>query len=251
MEETIKYKGYTIEVIQDTDPVNPFEEWDGLFPIIVKGNRYTKDYSNGDIERYLVNYLTDNQLSYKMNKILSFIGMSKEDFDLDYPIEDFTKGNAKSGRADYLRDLISEHINGDLGAMAEYCAELNIKHYYSTSRGYCQSSWADVFVCWTPEFSKITGLSYTKATIEDMKGTFDIYGYWAWGDVYGWNVKETDDSCWGYYGDDHEKSGLLEAAKDSINYTIESEKRKHFAKIKSQIKGQSPLNARKPLSLKI
>jgi hypothetical protein len=33
--------------------------------------------------------------------------------------------------------------------------------------------------------------------------------------------KIEDASCWGFYGGDHEKSGLLEHARSAIDYRIE------------------------------
>jgi len=63
---------------------------------------------------------------------------------------------------------------------------------------------------------------------EWLGDTADLYGHWAWGECYGYVIDrievdedgdeidahecETLGSCWGYYGSDHDKSGLLESA---------------------------------------
>lgn len=59
-------------------------------------------------------------------------------------------------------------------------------------------------------------LAYAEACIE----TFNTY---LAGACYGYEIVETDtdtavDSCWGYIGFDHEKSGLYEAGKDSCDH---------------------------------
>ena len=60
-----------------------------------------------------------------------------------------------------------------------------------------------------------------------MDATIELYSAWAWGDVYGVSeiVDEQgneleDGSCWGFYGTDHEKTGLLEHAKSVIDCHI-------------------------------
>lgn len=41
--------------------------------------------------------------------------------------------------------------------------------------------------------------------------------------VYGYQIDELEDSCYGFYGYDHEKSGLLDEAKSVIDHHISSE----------------------------
>lgn len=69
-----------------------------------------------------------------------------------------------------------------------------------------------------------------KARIEKLtmflNGEVDVYSHYVNGDVYGYTVKNADGeeiedgSCSGYYGYDHEKSGLLENAKYAISCEI-------------------------------
>jgi hypothetical protein len=65
---------------------------------------------------------------------------------------------------------------------------------------------------------------------KDFESTVALYGDWAWGNVYGYTIHapvfddegeiedwtELDDSCWGFYGDDHHDSGLEEQALDAV-----------------------------------
>jgi len=48
----------------------------------------------------------------------------------------------------------------------------------------------------------------------------EIYDHYLTGMVFGYDVVcdfcgQSIDSCWGFYGDDHEKSGLLDYAKEA------------------------------------
>ena len=56
---------------------------------------------------------------------------------------------------------------------------------------------------------------------ECLIGEVDIYGYYLNGDVYSYIIVDSNDdhkdSCWGYYGWDHEKSGLMEDARSVID----------------------------------
>ncbi len=246
------YKGFEIEIHLDTDYANPFEDWDGEFPLMYEGGRNMgeKDFSNGDIDRYLKYYLSDNQITRHMNKILTLIEYYKGDFDCDYPLGEWTK----SERQDVLKDKLCEWTTESLDNRASFCSEFGIKHYYGSSTGYSQGDYVAVFICWTPEFGKITGHEYEDVTDKGLKGTKKLFDAWAWGDVYGYNIEEltgVSGSCGGYFGSDNEKSGLMEAAKNDIDchlryiYKQELEKqKKRESKIKAMIKHRVPLQYR-------
>ena len=59
-----------------------------------------------------------------------------------------------------------------------------------------------------------------------MVSDVQVYDDYIRGDVYGYKIENAEgeeiDSCWGYYGYDHETSGLMESAKGAIDYHIES-----------------------------
>jgi hypothetical protein len=248
---TETYKGFEIEIRQDSDYDNPFEDWDGEFPLMYSGGRNTRftDFSNGDIDNYLKYYLSDNQITRHMGKILAMIEVSKQDFDGDYPPGGWTK----SDRKDVLWQKLADWITESVGNRAEFCSEFGIKHYYGSSTGYSQGDWAKVFICWTPEFGKVTGHEYEDVTDNGLKGTKKLFDAWAWGDVYGYNIEDLSglNSCWGFYGDDIEKNGLMESARNAIDCHIEYERKKELerqkkreSKIKAMIKHHVPLQYR-------
>ena len=65
-------------------------------------------------------------------------------------------------------------------------------------------------------------------------GEVELYDNYLTGMVYGYDIEpkdsnkliECDDSCWGFYGSDFEKNGLLEYAKNAIDGAIEAYREK-------------------------
>jgi len=90
------------------------------------------------------------------------------------------------------------------------------------------------------------GLKKIEAALRDEVQT---YSYWLEGAVYGWSVGE--ESCWGYYGYDHEESGLLAAARGSVRELLDRRARerrrarlRHFEKLKACIRNGVALDLR-------
>ena len=111
--------------------------------------------------------------------------------------------------------------------MAEALLKLaGIPCLYEQSNGYSQGDSTLCLVILTPEWLKKSGANLEHAD-SICKSAINLYSSWAWGDVYGYQIKDENgesieyDSCWGFYGSDHEASGLLESAKDRIDYAIQ------------------------------
>lgn len=95
-----------------------------------------------------------------------------------------------------------------------------------------------------------------------MESQADLYAAWAFGDCYGYIVEKAvrlpdadpddepewdeieDGSCWGYYGTDHDKSGLEESAIDSADTYLARQKRWREDKLKALIINRTPLDRR-------
>ena len=83
---------------------------------------------------------------------------------------------------------------------------------------------------------------------ELAESILQTYEYWANGYVYGYVVENIDESCWGFYGSDHEKSGLMDYATNAIDCHITHETNKHLKQLKPQIKQGVSINHRKALN---
>jgi len=60
-----------------------------------------------------------------------------------------------------------------------------------------------------------------------------------------YNIEETDDSCGGFLGSNHEESGLMEYAKNSIDCEINSRIKNKLEALKNYIKSSVPIIYRK------
>jgi hypothetical protein len=241
--ETINYKGFDINIYHVSSPENPFENWDCNYPLIANYNRYDQDYSKGDIDHYLKYYLSSNQLTRHMGKIFELISYSKGEFDSEYPPGDWNK----SERQDIIFEKLTDWITESIDNRREFCSAFGIKHHCSSSRGYSQGDYADVFICWTPKSEKIAGVKYEDVTEEALESTKYLFDSWAWGDVFGYEIDGIDnmsDSCWGFYGNDHKKSGLIEHAEGAIDWRIRQTKKKKEKKLKAFIRNRVPLQYR-------
>jgi hypothetical protein len=116
------------------------------------------------------------------------------------------------------------------------CDLFKIPHLKSTSRGYSQSDWADVFILLTDEFFETTGCD-RKNSKEILEGTEKLFDAYMWGNVYGFTVYEGKemvklsrkdfesdncdnvseeieweevDSCGGFYGHNFLTNGILD-----------------------------------------
>ena len=90
----------------------------------------------------------------------------------------------------------------------------------------------------------------TKARIKKieqyLRREVETYDNCLTGAVYGYEIKESGDSCWGFYGYDHRASGLLQYAENSIDCTIRNNIKTHIERLKSWVRNRVPLQYRMP-----
>lgn len=236
--EVAFHNGYRIKAERDDSPSNPFEEWDGNWPIAIYYDRSIKVYekTKGVPIRDVLSRFTDAQLVHDQKAIEKLLQVERIDLHLHgiewdedaSPPKWVTDGAALRS---WFEDGLGNFGDSELfDVYAELYKLLGIPVYSTTSRGYSQGDWANVLVVATPEAAAEFGCK--EITDKDLESTADLYGYWAWGDVYGYVIEkpifdedgEIEDwedacdhnSCWGYYGDDHAESGLEEAALESV-----------------------------------
>lgn len=244
--ESIPYRGMDIKIHFDTSAENPFEVWDGLPPMIVTTyHRHSNkvEYKGDQILDHISSLLTDNYIIRNQRKLYDLTRSTYYDYDT---MREETEGWTAEQRADYIRDDLLEWLEEDrLNNLEEMCTLLKIPHLRTSTTGYNQGDWAGLFLAWTPEWAEETGLR-TKDVQRHLERAAELYGDWAWGDVYGYIVDAEDynDSCWGFYGDDHEKNGLLDMARGDIDAYFEHLLRTNISKRKEQIKHRVPLHYR-------
>ena len=88
-----------------------------------------------------------------------------------------------------------------------------------------------------------------KLVKEWLEGDVNVYDQYLTGEVYGYNVPIVEESCWGYFGYDHDKSGLIDDAKSNIDYYIKDKLKNKAKQLKGYIKSKVDLIYRKPLTL--
>lgn len=197
--EKEQYKGYTICIISDDDPMNPRTEFDNLGTIVTWHRRYNLGDNQPDIEPK--EWLTEN-----VNEIKCILPV--------YMYE-------HSGITISVSSFNDSWDSGQLG-----------------------------FIYVTKEKLKQQGLQ--DKTIDEIKayltGEIKMYDQYLTGNVYGYEIYYNDnciDSCWGYFGNDHE-SHILPDARKVIDATIARHYKDHFHQLKQWIKNKVPLMYRKP-----
>ena len=237
--ETIIYKGFAIKIKHDSNGEDPFTSWDGNLPLMYRSGNWNGDYSNGGIGEYLSEVLTDNQVIHHQKKLAEIFDIDLEYFkDHEYNKED---------KISDIRSAISG--NDNIARFVYLCEIANIDHLCQGVTGYSQGDYATVFVVPTNTWRKEVGYE-DKVTKEMMQDAINLWSYWAWGDIYGYVAEDLNDdctefdSCWGFYGHDHNESGLLESAKSEIDAELNHRAAARFNKLKQFIRAGVPLYLR-------
>lgn len=91
-----------------------------------------------------------------------------------------------------------------------------------------------------------------KRAIEALKQELSIYDDFLNENCFRFTVEDENDEyvddCCGFIGFDHEESGLLDSAKNSIEWNIKQKRKRHFQALKTWIKNSVPLNKRAQLA---
>lgn len=245
--ETINYRGHEIEIYYDEFAGNPFKEWDCEPPIVVSSDRGISEYG---IDLSLPE-LTKNEIKSNIPKVIELlVGKTITLLSLLSTFEDRELAIYRGWTAtDYVNNAI-EFIFDDIYSASdkmEFLVDLyaikGIVAITGCATGYCQSHYADVMAVATQEWIKKVGAPI-ESIERQLKGAIKLYGQWAFGDVYGYSIPTIDESCWGFYGSDYEKSGLMEEAKNAIDYHIELEHKKKIKQVKTWIANRVPLHIR-------
>lgn len=248
---TEEYKGYTIEIYPDDWPENPFEAWDCEPPIAVHYDRDISCYATKYGDPLRPPELTREQVKANTRQICDMLGAGSL-LEAADRLNELYSFSAVEQINYVLRRRLGELNNSDrLEALAELWNMAGIPAIVRVSRGYCQGDYAEVLAVATPEFQKACGNDpdYWNGPdgIKNLEASIKLYGYWAWGDVYGYVVRtpdgERDDSCWGYYGKSDDEY-MLSEARSHIDYVVEKARKARIEQLKTWIRNRVPLQYR-------
>lgn len=255
--ETIERGKYRIDIYPDMNPSDPLEDCDGYYPMIVKGGRNFNNHDYGDLEDALMRAMDKLQpeqmraLAATLDNGAELIAEAEEDNEReDYDTAQERELAIADDLSDAIRDLVSSDSKSEALDTLEAIADFLTWPCLNTcSQGYSQGDYVDVLVCWTPDFGKNFGVKRENVTDKDMKATLHDWSAWAWGSVYGYTVTDTETeeqigSCWGFYGYEHEKSGLMEAAEEDIRTRQHTVTQEHIAKVKAWTRHHVPMEHR-------
>lgn len=209
MSEELKYKGYTIKVIQDSDPMNPRDD-DNLGVMCC----YHRNYQLGDTKH-------DHPSPEALKEFLK----ANADKIVQLPLYLYDHSGITMNTTGYSHCDSQGWDWGQVGVI--YITYEKIRKEYG---------WKALT---KKRLAKIA--SY-------LQGEVETYDQFLTGDVYGYQVVDSKgedaDSCWGYFGHDHKSSGLLDSAQNAVDCDIVSKQKASTKKLKALIRGKAPLETR-------
>lgn len=214
MEDTISYKGYTINIERDDYPSNPRKDWDPTSTIASFDDTIENecdDRNYGDTVNTELNFeaiKADYVFSVKMVAILP-LHFKKYSYDCNLN----TKGNGNQiGFAYISKEMWESHMG-----------------------------WTDESSEWWQEHHK--GKSKADVARNIIKSEIKTYNEYLNGKCYSFSIKGDDheDRCSGYYGDDHEESGLLDSAEESIDCHLNWLLKAKLKVLKGYLKAKIPI----------
>lgn len=254
-EETATYGALTIRAVRDESPANPFTDWDCEPPLLVWFDGNLTEYGDGICEPLAA--ISDWHMARRWRDIAAALDIKPE------TVEAEARDRAKGERlADFRRDYFESALD-DMrpsrwgGGGSDYLAALaklweiaGVVALDSCSQGYSQGDYADVLAVALPAWAEKVGAPRDTHK-RQLESAVKLYGAWAWGDVYGYVIEspdgETLDSCWGYYGTDHDESGLAEAAESAAAAIYADARKRKGERLKELIRNRVPVAMRPAL----
>lgn len=241
------YKGYRIRAVVDENPIDPFKDYNGHWPLwAVTGVRNYGSKLLRPSRDELLDMISSDQIVHDQRAFAKILGWETipelmEAYVCEEPV-------VYCRDPEVLRDAFVQAMDDKwyandsdlLTGMSEMLTLAGVPNLRTLSQGYSQGDWAELLVIGTPECVRRFGLDTTGWDAarweKELCLTADLYSAWAWGDVYGYIVEkradflepdddpddfedswEEIDACWGYYGEDFAESGLEGAAMEVVN----------------------------------
>jgi hypothetical protein len=204
MSDSVEYKGYTIEIEQDEQGLNPRVDYSNGGTMVCFHRRYELgDRNHGFSDaKELIEHIKSDEVLASLPLFLydhSGITMSTGAFSCNFD----------SGQV------------GIIFIDQAGCDEIGY------DEGWRKSCYPD-----------LTMKEALEKVLESEVKEFDKYISEG---SYGFNIEEIEDSCGGFLGYDHEESGLLEHARSAIDCEIQCKLENRIEKLKEFIKAKVPV----------
>lgn len=228
--ETVEYKNHAINIDVDVCPCNPFEDWDGLPHLIALHDGYISEYNDNEYDFECLPVLTRQEIKDNLKGIKRLLEDHRSLLTLlrnnNYAQDLESYGCLVDALNETLQEFYEGLYNKDkLNVFSEILSFKGVDSLVTYTRGYCQGDHVNLLL-----------IADANNTLKSLENSAELYGQWTWGDVYDYSISNVNggylDSCGGFYGSDHEKSGLLEYVKNAIDCEISNKRRAKLDKLK-------------------
>lgn len=245
-DDTEEYRGFTIRVKQDSDPMNP-RDWDNF----------------GKIWMFDRNYISPDEPPHRdpWESMIALYSELAGHYGYQHMCNVFCDARGYDMQIGNVAYEASRQPERFFKKLEEFAIVLPVYVYDHSGRTYStrpfSCPWDSGQIGWTfislADVRKEYGVKrITKAIREKatrmLVAELETYNQWASGDVWGYIVEDDEgdelDSCWGFYGMDAEASGLLEEARAVVDYHVEEARKAKQARTKTMIKNHVPLEVR-------
>ena len=213
--QLLEYKGYKIQVEYDHNPINPFEDWDGLMPCIVSYDGYYRYYQGADEFENSLPELTKEQIIENLPEILRIFNCSNK-FELLRNLDVSLYSDAVECINENLKHY-HYYSDGSLKFISKILTMAEIDNHIETLDNYTVA----LFIA-TDSFLEQVNLEIYDFE-KELTSAVRLLDDYNSNNVFGYTILSDEEdffSCWGFYGDDFEENGLFDYALPEIDYLI-------------------------------
>lgn len=225
----------TVKVIADSSPESP-REWDNVGTMLCKHGRYELGDKDADISDLITPAIKEGDAK-ELRPIVREC-LKRDRYAIDNLRQYLREGKAdRGGRTESLRLWLGDYVSDlredeqiDLcRPLIDAVAEVLPCYLYdhsgitmSTGRFSCPWDSGLVGFIWaTHKTATEKGVEVEKLA-EVLEGEVAVYAQYLEGDVYGFSIEDGDyeNSCWGFYGLDPKKNGMLEHVEEKYHEAL-------------------------------
>ena len=218
--ENIEYKGYTIKVECEDFTTDPRNDWDNATTMVCQHRRYNLgDMHHGMDITGCSSWEEVKQEILDKNEVIAILPLYLYDHSgITMNTTGFSCG-FDSGQVGFI--FIDEAKAEMIGWTKEYIATLT-----------------------NGDGPKYKGKTREEILTDFMLSDVETYDNYITGQVYRFTIDNMDGSCGGFFGTDHEKSGLFSNAKSEIDAELAHKLDEKLSRLKSLIKAKVPIEYR-------